>query len=289
MEDSWKYYSSVVAESPGVWAYSNTSVNGAVGSAWATRLQCGPPNQIDCLLKLDSTEVLNLEALIIPWTPSVDHQLIKNTPLLLLKQGRYNTDVPAIIGIGKQEGNILAFIFLNGTMDISDSMYDMYLTQLYGPLTPMVQKWYADLKEQNGNFAAFSQVYGDYFISCGTYFAAEYLSSKSKTYGYQFSHPPEKWPLSFLNGTHTVELPFVFDSLILQGLPYLTPQEEILSLQMISMWTALLVNGNPSTSGIDWPEYDLTQQVLDLNIPLGLSSWDLPFCDHWLPYLQASV
>lgn len=67
--------------------------------------------------------------------------------------------------------------------------------------------------------------------------------------------------LTLEGATHTAEIPFVFGNMDGQPLPggpcNATEAEYHLSEQMMSLWTAMAKNTDPSTDAIQWPRFSL--------------------------------
>jgi len=262
---------------------------------FAATLNCDPPNQLECLKMLTDTQILKAQLDGgYQWGVTVDKDLIDDNPLVLITNGKYNKNIPIIIGTNAHEGTLLAWITLNGTSSMSDAQYEQGLVDTFQQqFAPVVESWYQNFRKENGNFATFSQILGDFYIDCGAHWASKYMvNGSTNLWKYVFAHTPVGWPLSYLNATHTLELAFVFH--YPQAAPflnYLTPPEYLLSLQMITLWTAMATYHNPSMSGNIWPKYDsASEQVLMFDVPkMSITTWDMPICNYWLPVLLSSA
>lgn len=75
-------------------------------------------------------------------------------------------------------------------------------------------------------------------------------------------HPEE---MALVGATHTSEIPFVFGNMNNQPLPggtcNATEAEDQLSKQMMSLWTAMAENADPSTDAIQWPQFTLEKNA----------------------------
>ena len=119
---------------------------------------------------------------------------------------------------------------------------------------------------------------------------------------YSFNHTPScSWEsgipqdaLDILGPTHTAELPFVFANLFDLPLPNgtcnMTTSEQSISANMVSAWSAMAVDGNPSSERLQWPAFDL-QDSLGINVrnTTIVGSIDYSSCSFWDAILAAQL
>ncbi|KAJ5155802.1 hypothetical protein N7492_008605 [Penicillium capsulatum] len=123
-------------------------------------------------------------------------------------------------------------------------------------------------------FAAISQVITDSNYKCPAYFGAVQTAEKKiPAWTYEFSRKPTcpwmkslcvlpRGQFSMVGAAHTSEIPYVFGNMQHYNFSdkscKVPASEHRLSKQMISLWTAMAKNANPSTEAIQWPRFNGT-------------------------------
>ncbi|KAK4862195.1 hypothetical protein LT330_003333 [Penicillium expansum] len=147
---------------------------------------------------------------------------------------------------------------------------------------------------------AMTQVITDSTYRCPAWYGAAQATRKNiPAWTYEFAHSPTcAWlygilgsDVSLFGGAHTSEIPFVFGNLDNSYLPNGTCNSTVaewhLGDQMMSLWTAMAENAEPSTKQIDWPRFQT--QGKNLSTP-GLifendtvsGTIDYTGCDLWI-------
>jgi len=208
-------------------------------------------------------------------------------PLSLLRQGKFN-QVPMILGHNGYEGNLFAIINLQvpPSVKVSDSEYFAIVNksfEIWG-VGDEVLEWYSQIKQDNGNWIAYSNEVGDFSITCGTVLAAESIvkSSSIPLYVYIFNYIPKNWPFAFLNSTHGVELAFVWNNTALIGDSGFTEQEEVLSNRMMTSWGSFAYTSQPGIA--DWKVFADANEVAflwDVNSD-GPVDFSRDICSNWI-------
>lgn len=166
------------------------------------------------------------------------------------------------------------------------SFFKSFLQKDFGGAASLIEKYYpldayeaAAGSSQLGVMAAISDVITDSDYRCIAYEGLVSASSKNiPVWTYEYIHnntcawldtiaPFQNQPeiLNLLGATHTAEIPFVFGNMANQPLPNgtcnATEAEYHLSKQMMSLWTAMADNANPSTDTIQWPRFSESQNT----------------------------
>lgn len=180
----------------------------------------------------------------------------------------------------KNEGVIytLGQYVATNTTAFTPSAYKRFLQKNFGPAASMVEKYY-NLSSFGTSpleiAAAITTVITDADYKCLGYEGLVQSARKNiPTWTYEYSHNntcawlsslsviPRKM-MSIAGAAHTAEIPFVFGTLDNQPLPNgtcnATAEEYELSQEMMSLWTAMAENANPSTDSIAWPRFTATK------------------------------
>jgi len=225
---------------------------------------------------------------LIYFAPAVDNVNLVGQPLSLLRQGKFN-QVPMIIGHNGYEGNLAAFIYLQArpSVKISDSAYLAIVNktfEMWG-VGDEVLEWYSKIKQDDGNWLAYSNELGDFSFTCGIVLAAEAIAKSSiPLYVYIFNYVPKNWPFVFLNATHGVELAFVWNNSTLIADSLFTEQEQVLSDRMMTSWGSFAHVSQPGIA--DWKIFagDANEVAFlwDVNSD-GPVDFSRDICSNWIP------
>lgn len=251
---------------------------------------CQSPNQtgaelITCLRALPARALLPLLAHVIA-IPVVDNVQLTDVPLAMIQRGQARPG-SFLIGQVDQEGNLFAFN-LDPSMSVNATTFEKYV-HMYA-LPSQAVAWYQDVIDTQGYWAALSAIMRDYYITCGTYFTTQSLASSPGTtvYNYLFTHHTTDWKYKALNATHEAELAYVFHN----GFDHTSfnTNEELLSRQIVALWTAFNVYDMPSKNNYDisWLPYrSSTPYTLTLDVPSPTLNFDEQrrICQNWLPIL----
>ena len=158
--------------------------------------------------------------------------------------------------------------------------YSTFLQGNFGSAAQTIEKYYplsvfeaaTDNSTALAVLAAIAQVITDYEYKCAGYQSAVQAASKNvSTWVYEFSHNSTcAWlntmpqaDVSVFGAAHTAEIAYVFGNL-----KFNFPSENTtctgsqaewnLSKQMMSLWTAMAENANPSSEALLWPHFQTT-------------------------------
>ena len=127
----------------------------------------------------------------------------------------------------------------------------------------------------------------------------KHVSEYVPLYAYEFSDRNAPWyfpPISFAHGAaHTIDIQFLFTDWHggpLGILHKLSPQERVLSEQLVAAWTNFMYTGNPNlTNDHPWPRYTANSKVyLSQNVPKSSTLTEAQFtaahnCAFWDTFL----
>ncbi len=251
-----------------------------LGESLAPDLGCTDPATIaECLRSAPAKDVLDklTGALVFlenpgakkkfPSEPLIGGKLIPESPFTIFREGKYNKDVPVIIGSNKDEFSFFAqkekldttedfnakiqqdvakMKDIIGVNVINDSILDFYKPEDYA--SP--KKAYIDLM-------------GDMAFTCMTRTLANLLSDHgTPVYLYRFAYEPKGIEmLGDWGAFHGSELPFVFGNMTFLGIKFPYAENKKVSKKIRALWAGFAHTGVPSTgSSPAWPRYDRQKQ-----------------------------
>jgi len=206
----------------------------------------------------------------------------------MYQKGLFNTHAPVIIGTNQVEGNLLNYFIttIPPTTPMSNATFTSFVNAAFGSMAPTVTSWYSTVRQQQGNWIALSEIYGDFLINCGSHFMANYIStlSQAEVFRYLFTHTPQNWPYNFLNATHSSEISFVFNDPAVNFMTSFTSDEQTLANSVASLWGSFVITSDPETlTGVNWPRYNkATASVINLTTTkYSLVEINWPICNNW--------
>ena len=152
-------------------------------------------------------------------------------------------------------------------------------------------------------FYAIDAVVTDYSYKCPAWRALNRgLKNGVPTWTYRFAHTPTcPWvaqlpvlALGIAGAAHIAEIPFVFGNvfnlLLPNGTCNLNAEEQRISADLVSAWTAMAATGDPSTESVEWPAYSPSTS-LGLNILNSTTAGPIDFsvCEFWEPIYAAQL
>jgi len=288
LKNSWPYYNNAIIQSPGGWNFVTKEFAIDAGIKWAESVGCTATDRLTCLQALNVTTV-NLAPGY--YGPCIDGKLFTESPISSFRKGNFNKQGLLVLGSVLCEGCIGTWFNFGEwehppTQPLPDSLYYNAMQKQWKDNATQVESWYEPIRESEGNWRAYAEMSGDSSIKCASYWVSFLLSSHKTLYRYWFTHDPQVWNWTFLNATHTGEVPFVFYNPVKVASNWLgysgfTSEEYSLAKQMAILW-ASVAYGDISRSGIEWAPFsspDNTTLVLDLNIRLESIYW--PICNYW--------
>jgi para-nitrobenzyl esterase len=234
-------FSSALMQS-GACAALDAQLRDEQGRILADAAGCSGTDVAQCLRSAEAMTLANTLALQAPllgsWQaafgPTVDGLVLPQAPLAALESGHAH-DVPLAIGSNTDE----FALFLADDAMPSCTEYAPYLSQVFGALAPQVeQRYFCD--EQKGAAASAIAAVTDALYTCPARRAARAASAvrTAAVYRYLYAHARAYGPLAALRAYHSAELPYLFDTLGVEGYAP-TEGEAQLVRTMQNDWSAL--------------------------------------------------
>ena len=214
-------------------------------------------------------------------SPIVDGWVIPDDPISILAAGKQN-DVPVIVGANQDEGTL--FTMLAGGMAKTDSEFEKYVQDNFGPYADRVLRQYvkddALLPKDRQNYLMRDWM----FLSAARSFVRGWETVDSDAFYYHFTRTPPTPMAGMLGAHHAAEIPYAFNN----RLGFQSPPARDLELaeQMSQYWVQFAATGNPNGGGLPtWPAYkEATDQHLELGdetrVGEGLYRDDLDLMDE---------
>lgn len=235
------------------------AANDATAEALATATNCKSSDratELACLRALSADAVVAAQGG--RWNANIDGLTFLANPSDAIDAGKF-IRVPYLAGFNANEGRLFAYpaFELRGT-PMTAAQYTQLLGLLFGPAAAPVLNEYP-LANYPAPIEAWSAVIGDSQLNCtGRTVFRKLAAQNSLVYAYEFTepNPPSLIPIP-LGPTHGTEIPFVFQKQIGSSASLnLTPQQLVLSNQMLAYWTNFAKTGNPNRSGLpNWARY----------------------------------
>lgn len=260
------------------------------------------PAALACLRALPADKLLPSLADSHTFQPVVDGRLLRAQPLQLLQEGRFQRDVPVLMGVNAQEGGFMAMSrtgWKKPTETVTDSAFDQAskaaLSPFYAPEhVEDILSWYAPERSARGNWQALNHLFGDFYIYCGSYAGAQAIArhSRKPAYGYWFDHVSPNHDKAFLGASHGDELQYLFDAPVYPPGYAFTSKDRALSQRMMASWAAMARHGDPRTAATPyWRAMSAGAPLAQVWVePAVASSHRLAdtsgTCERWRPLLQ---
>eukprot|EP00928_Gymnodinium_smaydae_P043580 TRINITY_DN29164_c0_g1_i2.p1 TRINITY_DN29164_c0_g1~~TRINITY_DN29164_c0_g1_i2.p1 ORF type:complete len:630 (+),score=53.79 TRINITY_DN29164_c0_g1_i2:59-1948(+) len=274
-----------------------------------------------CLQDLSAQRLLKVaRSSTLPFGPVVDEVSLQDYPLKLLSSGRYNRQVPVILGSNRDEAAYSMYgtipskltgaeleILMRLALPCLDAAARRRVKEIYDPsnytyptnLGEFSQAWWTVMRmSSDGSCMSNSSSLGP----CTVRRVARALvkGGTPSVFTYVFAHPSqkvtrdmnEKWRIPFTGPgnvlvAHAMELPYVF-----HFLPELSVAdgEAKLSLAMASYWSDFATNGFVHAPGLPhWPPFNSTSETVmrfeagdgGIRPQIGLRQ---EACDFWDAY-----
>jgi len=265
MQESVGLYNAGIIQSLWQSLYPTTPQTLEASNTLAARVGCTNAEAIDCLRAVPATTLLPRISQSHRFIPQVDGKLLPEQPLRMIRKGRYNRQVPIAIGYTAQEGHFLAYSRSGWVIPPNEITYSKFVSASTTTLSPLLDQatidkaisWYTPVAEQQGNWLALARLTEDYYITCGSLYAAQAFAqfSEKPLYAYLWDYSSANDPEPFLKASHGNELPFIFNAPIY--VPYeFTDTDRLLVDRMLRSWTSMAHHdGNPSTESDPWVPY----------------------------------
>jgi carboxylesterase type B len=189
----------------------------------------------------------------LPWAPTIDNQTIPEAPIERITAGAA-ADIDLLVGSNTEETRL--FLVVDGAID---KITEEALSALAGAYGLSAKGLNAYRAAHPGASAGelFSTIQTDWYwrIPAVRMADAHALTARSSTFVYEFAWRSPQFG-GRLGAAHSVEIPFVFDTLGLGTKPLLGPDPpQLLATAMHKAWVAFATTGD-----CGWPKYDLAHR-----------------------------
>uniref|UniRef100_A0A4D5R9B5 Carboxylic ester hydrolase n=1 Tax=Scolopendra viridis TaxID=118503 RepID=A0A4D5R9B5_SCOVI len=234
--------------------------------------------------------------------PVVDNYFIEDTPLNLIKQKKYHTDVPLIIGITKDEGTFF-LLGRNASVDFTDDEINNSLKQAIDVLPnvddkiKLIRAKYSDNPKSYSDEDVISYlgpILNDgFFHKCVLHTAEEMIKSGTKTYFYkydyeapfsasEFAHRPPKY-----GAVHMDDL-FMFFTGIYKEANF-DETSTVMKNKFQNLFINFIKSGKPNADSevdCEWPQAKPNElSICHININCSISVYDQakdPSYNFWI-------
>ncbi|KAF4439692.1 carboxylesterase 2 [Fusarium acutatum] len=193
----------------------------------------------------------------IPWAPTIDGDILPVNPMDAIRIGAA-ADIDLIVGSNTEETRL--FLVPDGSIDRITEENLSAIAGVYG-LQPEGLEAYRELHLGASTGELFSAIQTDWFwrIPAIRFADAHAETARALTYMYEFAWQSPQMG-GRLGASHSLEIPFVFDTLGLGTEPLLgpTPAQELAD-SMHRAWVAFAITGDPG-----WPKYNASCRKLKL-------------------------
>jgi len=229
-----------------------------------------------------------------PWSPTVDGQVITEQVIPQFYSGQYN-QVPMMFGTCYQEGALFAYGLVEGV--ITGLEYEAMVTDIFFDGAKFVEVLQLYPPIANDSRPPLSNLITDYLFKCPTRNMTNSISQQqsNNVYLYSFDHVlsfSQAWGPNYTicdtEVCHGSELPYVFTSASRGNPPYnMTAQEMSMSMMMSYFWSNFAWSGNPNegpnSPAMRWPIYKDGSSVTNIvfETPTSNISMYPSVCNFW--------
>jgi carboxylesterase type B len=189
----------------------------------------------------------------LPWAPTVDGQTITEPPIERIAAG-VPADIDLLVGSNLEETRF--FLLPAGSIDRITDKALLAIADAYGLSTEGLNA-YREAHPDASAGELFSAIQTDWYwrIPAVRMADAHATTARASTYMYEFAWRSPQFG-GRLGAAHSVEIPFVFDTLGLGTEPLLGPDPpQSLATAMHRAWTTFATAGD-----CGWPRYDLARR-----------------------------
>jgi carboxylesterase type B len=298
------YAQNVILQSTWQWVMPTIEQQLNASRKFAASRGCNQTTSADilaCMRALPANRAVSTSGFVNYFQPSVDGVFLTDQPYNLIKRGEYNTNANVIIGYTQDEGNYLANSRSSWKPPTANLTYADYVrivgtNSLSFWLTPAqideTLARYADSTAKLGYWYGIAELLGQFYITCGSTFAAPYFAQHGPTYAFIWNYTSPNYPDQFLQAAHGNELPYIFNATVYTAYNF-APIDYAHSARMLAAWARIATRSRPDTSV--WPRYTANNPVaymweqtdLNLNPPAKV----VPFfrsnlCSFWEPFFS---
>ncbi|KAK7474994.1 hypothetical protein BaRGS_00033741 [Batillaria attramentaria] len=314
LPESAPYFRNAIVESsPIAIPYKRFPEAIILGGLFAELVGCQPRN-MNCLRSKSANEItyaqylarskvssLKLLEFFEPWGPFVDGQFIKAEPLALIREGQFSRK-PLIIGTTSEE--TVLYVYSAWNTSVNNVLYGEVIVATYpGHAVEIIYMYPPSYpRDERDTMVKMST---DLVFLCPTRNATRIMraSGVSDVWMYVWDHAFsfQGWgPITFCEGRvcHGSEIVFLFHTEAKGNFTF-TPEEKVLSEEIMDFWTNFAKTGDPNNPGrnstgnksgrsataLQWPVYaqDGDWPAFRFKTPASIidTNYHGPYCDFW--------
>nr|KAG5690610.1 hypothetical protein BaRGS_022614 [Batillaria attramentaria] len=314
LPESAPYFRNAIVESsPIAIPYKRFPEAIILGGLFAELVGCQPRN-MNCLRSKSANEItyaqylarskvssLKLLEFFEPWGPFVDGQFIKAEPLALIRDGQFSRK-PLIIGTTSEE--TVLYVYSAWNTSVNNVLYGEMIVATYpGHAVEIIYMYPPSYpRDERDTMVKMST---DLVFLCPTRNATRIMraSGVSDVWMYVWDHAFsfQGWgPITFCEGRvcHGSEIVFLFHTEAKGNFTF-TPEEKVLSEEIMDFWTNFAKTGDPNNPGrnstgnksgrsataLQWPVYaqDGDWPAFRFKTPASIidTNYHGPYCDFW--------
>jgi carboxylesterase type B len=208
--------------------------------------------------------------------------------------GKYDLNIPVIIGAAAQEGTLfakIAFPFVSMTEHIQISMLASFSRHyMSGGGAAMIHTLLQNYTRMSPEFAnkaepdleAYSALVGDSYFLCPSLRLLNALSQKQAAFGYIFTHVSEDFSGRHLGAHHGGDLKYVFGADASSMVSH-TEQEKKFANSVVTYFSKFVKTGTPGGPNLpSWPIYAPTGKLMSLEPELKvIEHYKEDVCAFW--------
>ncbi|GFS21646.1 carboxylic ester hydrolase [Elysia marginata] len=257
------FQAAILESTPLALPYKTFSEAFVLGGMFAQKLGC-PVSDIKCMRSKTAQDVavaafntrssvasLKILEMFEPYGPYIDGKLVKGQPLDVVSKGNYTTK-PLIIGTTTEETVLYVYSAFNKTVHVEE--YLALVAGLKPQSAARIVEQYPPSLYPKDQREVIVKVSTDLIFACSTRNLTRTLLAQGQPniwlYVWDHALSFKGWgPITWCEGRvcHGSEIAFVFDSAHLANFSS-SPEEEILSGDVIAYWTNFAWSGNPNYS-----------------------------------------
>jgi len=272
--DKGLYHRAIIESGPVVLMRMSLDEAYEAGKKVAEKFGCpDPATAAECLRSIDADVIMSAAPpsinflssdgeSSINYMPITGTEMMPGNPLVMFRDGDFDTSVPVILGSNRDEAS---YFTASIQLDTEEEFLDKYHETAkavedafgYDFLKDDFLKYYPLDEYENPKYA-YRDIFCDMGFTCPTRILASLISNyQEDVYLYHFRQPPQKsGMLGDWGAFHGAELAFVFGNFSFMGIKFSSKENKITASKVIAYWSSFARDGSPQVKGLpEWPRY----------------------------------
>jgi len=196
------------------------------------------------------------------YEPCIEGRFLPDSPLRLIEQGKFASDIPVMVGSNSDEASYFTVSMkIKTPEDLLENFKknSVILNSMLGiDINPQdVMKIYP-LDKYKSPHDAYNAVVRDIAFTCPTNMVAKMIQKyQPNTYLYVFAKPPtEGGLLGDWGAFHGSELAFVYGNFTFLGIKFFSKENAAYAKKVIAYWSSFAKSGKPAPEGLpEWTQF----------------------------------